>query len=228
MKLRLLHRRRWWLFYFPLLVCVAAAAWWSATRWKVLPPDQVLIAAGSQQGSYSRLAQRYAEKLARRGLRTELAFSDSDQAPLKNQPNTNDPAIIGFSRGGDLNSSTAMEALAVVGHEPIWIFSRKATVTSLSQASGLRIAAGAPASATGMAAKLMLQGSGVRPADISYVSLSGMPAVNALIDDKVDLVFLAASEDSQALQLLLKRLIYERFFCRRESSNFVAISRHAT
>jgi TRAP-type uncharacterized transport system substrate-binding protein len=205
MKLLILYRRRWWLFYFPLLVCMGAAAWWSATRWRVLPPDQVLIAAGSQQGSHSRLAQRYAEKLARRGLRAELAYSDSDQALLKNQPDTNDLQMIGFARGGDLTAGTPVQALAVVGHEPIWIFSRKAAVTSLSQAAGLRVAAGASASATGMAAKLMLQSAGVRVADIAYEPLSGLPAVNALIDQKVDLVFLAASEDSQALQVLLKQ-----------------------
>jgi TRAP-type uncharacterized transport system substrate-binding protein len=122
MKLQLLHRRRWWLIYLPLMLGVAAAAWWSATRWKVLPPEQVLIAAGSQQGSYSRLAQRYAEKLARRGLRAELVYSDSDQAPVKNLSIARDAAMVGFARGGDVNSGTPLQALAVVGHEPIWIF----------------------------------------------------------------------------------------------------------
>ena len=205
MKLLLLHRRRWWLFYLPLLICVATAAWRSATRWKVLPPEQVLIAAGSQQGSYSRLAQRYAEKLARRGLRTELVYSDSDQAPLNNLAIARDVAMIGFARGGGVNSGAPVRGLAVVGHEPIWIFSRKTAVTSLSQASGLRVAADTAMSATGTTAKLMLQSAGVRAADVSFEPLSGLNAVNALIDDKVDLVFLAAGEDSPALQLLLKQ-----------------------
>jgi NMT1-like family len=205
MKLRLVYRRRWWLFYLPLLVGVTAAAWWSATRWKVLPPDQVLISAGSQEGSYSRLAQRYAEKLARRGLRAELVYSDGDQTPLKNPAAAGDAAVIGFARGGDANPGTPAQALAVVGQEPIWIFSRKTALTSLSQAAGLRVAAGTAASATGMAAKLMLQSAGIRAADITSEPLAGLAAVNALIDDKVDLVFLAAGEDSPALQLLLKQ-----------------------
>jgi TRAP-type uncharacterized transport system substrate-binding protein len=205
MRLLLLHRRRWWLLYLPLLMGVAAAAWWSATRWKVLPPEQVFIAAGSQQGSYSRLAQRYAEKLARRGLRAELIYSDSDQAPLKTPAITRDTVMIGFARGGDVNAGMPVQALAVVGQEPIWIFSRKAAVTSLSQASGLRVAADTASSATGTTAKLMLQSAGVRATDVSYEPLSGLNAVNALIDDKVDLIFLAAGEDSPALQLLLKQ-----------------------
>jgi TRAP-type uncharacterized transport system substrate-binding protein len=205
MKLMLLHRRRWWLFYLPLLMGVAAAAWWSAARWQVLPPEQVLIAAGSQQGSYSRLAQRYAEKLARRGLRAELVYSDSDQAPLNNLAISRDSAMIGFARGGDVKAGATVQALAVVGHEPIWIFSRKTAVMYLSQASGLRVAAETAASATGTTAKLMLQSAGVRTADVTYQPLTGLSAVNALIDDKVDLVFLAAGEDSPALQMLLRQ-----------------------
>jgi hypothetical protein len=51
----------------------------------------------------------------------------------------------------------------------------------------------------------MPQSAGVREADVSYVPLSGLNAVNALIDDKVDLVFLATGEDSPALQLLLRQ-----------------------
>jgi TRAP-type uncharacterized transport system substrate-binding protein len=205
MKLRLLHRRRWWLFYLPLLMTVAAAAWWSAARWKVLPPEQVFIAAGSQQGSYSRLAQRYAEHLARRGLRVELVYSESDQTPPRSQGIAPDSAMIRFARGGDASAGVQMLALAVVGNEPIWIFSRKAGVMSLSQASGLRVTTDTAASSTGATARLMLQDAGVRATDVSYQSLSGDNAANALADDKIDLVFLAAGEESPVLQTLLRQ-----------------------
>ena len=68
MKLQLLYRRRQWLFYLPVLLCALGALWWSATRWKILAPTHVIIAAGSKQDSYSRLAQRYGDMLERMGL----------------------------------------------------------------------------------------------------------------------------------------------------------------
>jgi hypothetical protein len=74
MKLLLLYRRRWWLFYLPVLLCTVLALWWSASQWKVLPPTEVVIGAGSPQGGYSMLAQRYAEQLERVGVRAEIVY----------------------------------------------------------------------------------------------------------------------------------------------------------
>jgi TRAP-type uncharacterized transport system substrate-binding protein len=50
----------------------------------------------------------------------------------------------------------------------------------------------------------MLEHAGVRPADVQFDSATGVAAANALIDGKVDLVFQAAGEDSQAVQLLTR------------------------
>jgi hypothetical protein len=83
MKLLLLYRRRWWLFYLPVLLCTVLALWWSATQWKVLPPAEVVIGAGSPQGGYSMLAQRYAEQLERMGVRAEIVYSDTQKGSLE-------------------------------------------------------------------------------------------------------------------------------------------------
>ena len=205
MKLQLIHRRRWWFFYLPLLVGIAFATWWSATYWKILPPERVLIAAGFEQGSYAPLAKRYAEKLERRGLSAELVYSSSDQGSLERVSARGDSASVGFARRSYLESASPVQALAVVSQEPLWIFSGKSHIGSLAQAKGARVAAGPTSSPTWMAAKLMLQSAGLRAADYQFEPLSGMNAVNALIDGKIDIIFLVAGEDSQALQLLLQQ-----------------------
>ena len=204
MKLLLLYRRRWWLFYLPVLLCTALALWWSATQWKVLPPAEAVIGAGSAQGGYSMLAQRYAEQLERIGVRAEIVYSDTQKGSLDRLTRTGDATSIGFAHGIYANAATRVQALAVVGQEPVWIFSTTGGPSSLAQAKGLRIAAGPASASSFIAARLMLEHAGVRPADVQFDSATGVAAANALIDGKVDLVFQAAGDDSQAVQLLTR------------------------
>jgi hypothetical protein len=204
MKLLLLYRRRWWLFYLPVLLCTALALWWSATQWKVLPPAEVVIGAGSPQDGYSMLAQRYAEQLERIGVRAELVYSDTQKGSLERLTRTGDATSIGFAHGIYANADTQVQALAVVGQEPVWVFSTTGGPSSLAQARGLRIAAGPASSSTFIAARLMLAHAGVRPADVQFSDATGVAAANALADGKVDLVFQAAGDDSQAVQLLTR------------------------
>jgi hypothetical protein len=204
MRLLLLYRRRWWLFYLPVLLCTVLSLWWSATQWKVLPPAETVIGAGSAQGGYSMLAQRYAEQLERIGVRAEIVFSDTQKGSLERLTRTVEATSIGFAHGIYANAQTGVQALAVVGQEPVWIFSTIGGPSSLAQAKGLRIAAGPASSSSFIAAGLMLAHAGVRPADVRFDSATGVAAANALTDGKVDLVFQAAGEDSQAVQLLTR------------------------
>lgn len=204
MKLLLLYRRRWWLFYLPVILCTALALWWSCARWLVLPPVKAVIAAGSLQGSYSRLAQRYAEQLERVGMNVEIVYSDTPRGALDRLDAPGDAASIGFAHGTYVNPASTAQALAVIGQEPVWIFSGAGGPATLGQAKGLRLAAGPPSSSSFMAAKVILEHAGVNFSDMRLNPLTGMAAADALADGKVDLVFQAASEDVQAIQVLTR------------------------
>jgi TRAP-type uncharacterized transport system substrate-binding protein len=175
MKLLLLYRRRWWLFYLPVLLCTVLALWWSATQWKVLPPTEVVIGAGSPQGGYSMLAQRYAEQLERVGVRAEIVYSDTQKGSLDRLMRAGDATSIGFAHGIYANAGTPLQALAVVGQEPVWIFSTLGGPSSLAQATGLRAAAGPASSSSFIAARLMLEHAGVRPADVKFDNATAWP-----------------------------------------------------
>lgn len=202
MKLLLLYRRRWALFYLPLMLLALAALWWSATSWKALPPSQVLIAGGSQQGSYAQLAQRYAEHLEQLGLSVEIVYSATQKGSLQRLRSAGDKADIGFAHGIYAGSNNDVQALAVIGREPVWIFTHLPGLTSLSQAKGLRLAAGTADSSSRSAARTLLAHAGVRESEVSFVNTSGLEAANALLDGKIDLFFEAAGEDAQAIRLL--------------------------
>ena len=205
MKLFLLYKRRWCLFYLPVVLCAAMAFWWSATVWFVLPPQKVVIAAGSPQGDFARLAQRYAKELEEMGLSVEIVYSGAENKELERLLDKNDTASIGFAHGVLAGSRPNLQALAVIDNEPIWVFSTLNGPTNIAQVKGMRLAAGAPNSPSFMAAKLILAHSGVAAADVIFRPETGAAAAEALIDGKVDVVFAIAADDAQLVQTLTRQ-----------------------
>ena len=204
MRLLLLYRRRWWLFYLPVLLCATTAIWWAVTSWHVLPPHKVVISGGSPRHSYSRLAQRYAEHLERVGIHTEIVYSASEADAFSQLVNTKDAASVGFANTVYAGNSGEAEALAVIGKEPIWIFSSLNGPASLANAKGLRIAVGPDTGSTANAAKLLLAHAGVKASDVRFDVLTGIAAAEALVDGRIDMVFQVAAEDSLAVQMLTR------------------------
>lgn len=206
MKLTLLYRRRWGLLYLPVIAAAGTALWYSATVWTPLPPQHVVISAGSPQGSYARLAQRYADKLESDGLRVEVIYSDTPRAAMDRvlASDASNTAVFGFAQGMDASAHPALQALAVIGQEPVWVFSGPGGAPSLAQARGLRVAAGPPASPSRRSALAMLAQEGVTAQELRLDPATGMAAANALLDGKVDMVIEAAGEDDESVQLLTR------------------------
>jgi hypothetical protein len=207
MKLLLLYRRRWWLFYVPVLLGAVAAMWWAVTAWLVLPPQSVVISGGSAQHAYSRLAQRYAEQLDRMGIRTEIVTSTNEAeavAQLSTANPSNDVASVGFANTVYAGKNGYIQALAVVGQEPIWIFSSLNGPNTLTNAKGLRVAIGPETSSTASAARLLLAHSGIKSSDVRFEQLAGVVAAEALADGRIDIVFEVAGEDSPVVQMLTR------------------------
>lgn len=204
MRLLLIYRRRWWLFYLPVLAAAAAALWWSVYHGLPIPPRQAVIAAGSPQGSYAVLARRYAEQLERMGVKADIVFSANPQDALARLSDPRHPAHIGFAHGTDA-PPRSVQALAVVGQEPVWVFSAAGGPQSLAQAHGLRVATGPACSSSPQAARLMLAHAGVPAHDVIFAPLADVAASHALLDGQADLVFHCAGEDAQAVHLLLRQ-----------------------
>ena len=202
MKFLILYRRRWLLFYLPVMLGTAAALWAASTRWLVLPPNKVVIAAGAPAGSYSSQAQRYAEHLERNGINVEIVYAEFEKGSLDRLNNPQDASSVGFAPGIYAPKAQDVQALAVIAQEPLWIFTSLNGPATLAQAKGLRIAAGPTSGASYLAASQVLTHAGIRLADVRFEALSDGAATDALADGKVDMVFQIAGDDSQAIQLL--------------------------
>ena len=210
MILLLIYRRRWWFFYLPVLLATAAALWWCVVVWQPLPPRHLVIAAGAQQGSHAQVAQRYAQQLERQGIQVELNYSTTQQDALRQLldppgPGSKEPPTIGFAHGIYAVPDMPLQALAVIGRDPVWLFAKNTGPEALRDVVGRRVAAGMAASSTQIAARLMLAYAGFQPEDVQFVPMNPIAAVNALADDQVDLVFQAAGEDAESIQLLIRQ-----------------------
>lgn len=208
MRLFLLYKRRWWLFYAPILLCAVAVLWVSATHWYPLPPTTAVIAAGSAEGSFARLAQRYAQKLESIGINVDIVYSGSKNntgSELERLLLPMDIARIGFAHGIYARSASGLQALAVIDNEPVWIFSTLNGPDTFRQAAGARIAAGSATSPSFLATRLMLAHAGVRESDVRFQPQVDMAAGQALVNGQVDVVVVTAGYEAPLVQMLTRQ-----------------------
>jgi len=203
----LLYRRRWGLFYLPVLALAALLVALAAGRWFPLPPTTVTIAAGVPNGGDAPMALRYRDELAQRGIRAEIVSTLADaDGPLQRLAGATGPAQAGFAHGllaPDAPGPGPVQALAVVGKQPVWVFTHQTGVINLQLLRGLKVAAGPPGSADRKVASMLLAQAHLKESDVTWVdSPEAMAAANDLLEQRVDAMVVIASGDAPSVRLL--------------------------
>ena len=209
MKLMLLYRRRWLLIYLPILLALAGALGMVTRLWHPLPPPRLVIGTGPAQSSYLRLAQLYASRLEHHGIAVDLVTHPRPQDALQHMASVDGPIDATFAQGlyAPANaSSTAVggvQALAVIGHEIVWVFARK-DIADMAHLRGRRIATSVVGSSNRIAADLLLAHLRIRPDEVEFVPEVGDSALAALTEGRVDAVIHVATGDSQTANALAR------------------------
>ncbi|MBX3655358.1 MAG: hypothetical protein KF686_14335 [Ramlibacter sp.] len=208
MRVMLWYRRRWGLFYVPVLAFAALVVVMASRWWFPLPPTTLSLAAGEPLGSHARLAERYRDELGRRGITVDVVYSpDGTPGPLQRLAMAGNGVQAGFAHGllSDRGPEAAVQALAVIGKQPLWIFTHGAGITSVAQLRGMRVAAGAPRGAVRQIANLLLAQAQVRDSDVTWEQDRGpMGTANELIEGRIDAMILLGSSDAPAVRLLTR------------------------
>ena len=211
MNVVLLYRRRWGLFYLPVVALAIGATVWVARNVLPLPPRSVTIAAGSPQGGYVQMALRYRDALERRGIAADITTGTGGPAgPLQRLADPADPAQVAFAHGllatpatGSSAAQEPIQALAVVGKQPVWIFTRIPGVTSIQQLRGMRLAAGPKGSPQRRTAALLLSQAQLGESDVTWDEVNqGVAAGNELLEGRVDAMLNIGSGDAPTVRLL--------------------------
>ncbi len=209
-----IYQRKWILIKLPLALAALLAMAWLWIHWLPLPPSQITISSALPEGMYHAWAQRYAEEFAREGITVRVLTSDGAEQNLQRLRGTEQPqADLAFMQGGvgypgsgtTRGTATAVQTLAMVDIEPVWLFSRHSWIDSLQQLQGQRVSLGPPGSGTRKLALAMLDQVRLAPADLlADSSLSGQAALKALQDGTLDAIFMVAAPESPMVRALLR------------------------
>jgi len=203
----LLYRRRWGLFYLPVLSLAILAITWAASELFPLPPRQLVMAAGVPQGGYERMAERYREELWRRGVSVDIVTSEAGAVgPLQRLANPRDPVQAGFAHGllAERGPEAPVHALAVIGKQPVWIFTHQSGLVHLGLVRGLRVSAGALGSPTRQVTAQLLAQAGVKDTEVTWVEQGATTAANDLLEQRVDVVVVIGSVEAPSVRLLTR------------------------
>ncbi len=173
------------------------------------PPKTLTLTAGAQDSIYHKVALRYAEALAREGVKLNIMTSSGALENLERLADPTHPADIGFVQAGLAGDADTgrLVSLGSVSYQPLLIFYRlPVTVTILSQLAGRRVAVGPEGSGTRALSLSLLALNGIDTAGTTLLSSAeGEEAAALLLEGKVDAIFLMADSASSAtLRALLR------------------------
>lgn len=190
----------------PTILVVAAAC--ALAYWIIdpTPPRTVKLSTGQENSAYENIGKRYAQAMAKHGIKVLLQPSQGSQENLQrlNKGDTD----IAFVQSGSTNEAEAerrgLVSLGSLFTEPLWLFMReKKAVTSLTRLKGMKINLGPEGSGAPRLFRQVLQVNGVMPGDFTASALENTPATVELLEGRIDALVFAAAPDDPLIQMLL-------------------------
>lgn len=186
------------------LMIAAAIVWVVRTN----PPRRITITSGPEGSSYQRWAEAYKKALAPHGVTLIIQPSGGSGENLDRLIAPKSGVDIGFVPGGisEGKNLSGLVSLGSVAYQPLWIFYRAPNpITRLAELTGKRVAVGAPGSGTRTLATALLQANGITGAPTTLLDLDAGAAAQALLDNKLDAVFMMGdSASTQTLRSLIR------------------------
>ncbi len=195
------------------LLLAILASWLLSRYLSPAPPKTLIFTAGASDGAYYKYALRYKALLAQDGITLDVRESAGSVENLQRLKDTKSDVLAGFVQGGlgtisqgiepHADNYDALQNLANVSYEPVWIFTRKANIRNLEQLKGLRIAIGADGSGTRKVALDMLQAAGLEFDHAQWLPMGSAAATKALAEKSIDAAFVVAAPEAASVQKLL-------------------------
>ena len=199
---------------WPLLLLLFAGlmlVWWLADP---PPPKRILMATGTEGGSYQMLAKKYVDYFAKKGVTLELVPSRGAQENIARLSDRKDPVQAGFVQSGIYNPTgiAGIISLGSVAFEPIWFFYRGPALEAshfhlqgdrLKKLLSMKTSIGDLGSGTHSQALHILKAAGLEDYIPQFLTLSSADGVDALLRGEIDVLFLADQLESPNIQKLL-------------------------
>jgi uncharacterized protein len=172
------------------------------------PPRTITLATGQAGGMYDTFGARYADRLGRIGLRTEVVQTSGSLDNLRRL--LRGDVDVAFVQAGTASlvadPDGKVRGVAAVYLEPLWIFHRGGpAVRSLSELAGHRISIGLPASGTEAVATALLREHGIESTGPDILRLANNAARKQLEEGDLHAAFFVTSHGDPGIIQLLGR-----------------------
>ena len=192
---------------WPIVLITAIGLYVAYQFVEPAPPSKMTITTGSESGAYYAYAKRYAELVARDGIKLEVTTSAGSLENLARLKSGE--ADIALIQGGvedvvPADEESDLRSLGSVAYEPVWVFYRSETrLDKLFHLRGRRIAVGEEGSGIrGLALKL-LEANEMATNAKNLVAIDGFDAVAALEEGRIDAAFIVAAQEAPVVQKML-------------------------
>ncbi len=197
-----------WKVWGPMLLVVVVGFLAALLTVEPAPPKHLKIAAGDRGGAYYAFASRYREIVARQGYDLEVLETPGSVENLRLLGSGEvDLALVQGGTLGTAANTAALEALANLFLEPLWLFfDRSLDVENLADLRGRRVALGAPQSGTRELARRLLDANGLEVNESDeLVEIGAADAAAALERGDLDAAFFVASIQAPYVERLLSQ-----------------------
>jgi TRAP-type uncharacterized transport system substrate-binding protein len=170
-------------------------------------PTTITIASGPAGSAFQKNAEKYRKILEREGVTLKIVPSEGS---VDNFKKLSDPKVavdVGFVLGGETGDADIdnLVSLGSIAYQPLMIFYRGEPRRLLSDFKGKRLDIDREGSGTRSLALALLKANGIEPGgDTVLVSSESDDSTQALLDNRVDAIFLMS--DSTATTLMRKLL----------------------
>jgi len=196
-----------------LVVGLLAAAWWFVDP---QPPKIVSLATGPDGSADAGFGQRYAMAFRAEGVEVRLVptAGAADNLRLLRDGQVDAAFVRGGSADPVADDEAGLLSLGSLFFEPLWVFYRidvarrvdrkTATLGSVVQLRGLRVAVDRPGSGVPEIVENLLQANRMTSSNLERVNLEPAAAAAALQSGEVDAIVLFSAPQSPLVQRLLR------------------------
>ena len=190
----------------PALLLIVAGFALAFQFVKPAPPRQIVMATGSADGAYYRIALQYQQILARKGVELELVETGGSAENLELLQQPDGRVELAFLQGtaGLTGEVEGIYSLGSMFYEPLWLFWRGSPPKTETAVLGRRIAMGEIGSGTLQALEVLFASNGLGNDDYTAVNLGGGDAAQALIEGTVNVAGFVSMFEAHAVQRLLR------------------------
>lgn len=195
------------LIFIPAAALIVAAFWATFQFVEPAPPTTITIATGGEGGAYYAYGQQYKEILARSGITLNVKSTAGSLENVTLLQDEEAGVSLALMQGGISNKglTPSITSLGRIFVEPLWVFSRAGDRLSvLTDLTGKRVAIGGQNSGTAHLASQLLLANKLTGGAVDVKYIAGQQAIDALLANEVDAVFLVLAPKSEMIRGLLR------------------------